>query len=179
MPSIKTFIFHTLLAGALMSQSVLAYYLQDPNASLEQPDIVEDIDKRSNTVPKLSTAEVPSKSYTCPQTSRYAATTYTAGQLKKVYFSAAKLANGGKQLGKNKYPHHYANHENLPFPCGSNMMEFVLDRDHAGDVYGGDEVTTFPDRLIFEYSTTSKTAKARFCGVIRHGDDAFVNCLAT
>ncbi|PYI00707.1 hypothetical protein BO78DRAFT_276482, partial [Aspergillus sclerotiicarbonarius CBS 121057] len=117
---------------------------------------------------KLKTAGMPNKSYECPKTSNYEATTYTSGQLTPAFVKAANLANVKKMIGKNKYPHPYANHERLPFECGSNKWEFPLDRDSPGQVYSGGEVTTFPDRLIFEFRGAKTEGIAKFCGIIRH-----------
>ncbi|GLA32351.1 hypothetical protein CBS147346_912 [Aspergillus niger] len=185
MPSIKALLFNALLATTFMNQAVSANALRDTN---EWDAVVGAIYEeghnhpegfnleRRTSKPKLSSADKPSKSYACPKTDRYEATTYTSGQLTKAYVDAAKYANEGKQLGTNKYPHNFANYDKLPFECGSKTMEFVLDREKPGEVYSGGAVTTFPDRLIFEYALKGENAKAQFCGVIRHSGNGFVNC---
>ncbi|PYI14807.1 hypothetical protein BO99DRAFT_344037 [Aspergillus violaceofuscus CBS 115571] len=183
----KACVLHILLAGAFMGQAVLASPLTHFHSSdvlpvearTEQPDyITEDFNKRGKTAPKLATADFPSKSYTCPKADAYTETTYTSGQLAKAYIDAAKYANEGKKLGKNKYPHNFANHDKLPFECGASKQEFALDRENPARVYSGGDVKKLPDRLIFEYTGTGKTARARFCGVIRHYEDGFVSCSA-
>lgn len=56
-------------------------------------------------------------------------------------------------------------------------MEFPLDRDHPGTVYSGQSVKNLPDRIVFEFKDGNKEAKAKFCGVMRHGNNGdFVNC---
>lgn len=56
-------------------------------------------------------------------------------------------------------------------------MEFPLDRDHPGTVYSGQSVKNLPDRIVFEFKDGKKEAKAKFCGVMRHGNNGdFVNC---
>jgi hypothetical protein len=75
------------------------------------------------------------------------------------------------------YPHTFGNGENLPFPCGRSTMEFPLDRDDPGSVYSGQSVKTLPDRLVFEFKDGKKEGKAKFCGVMRHGNNGdFIDC---
>ncbi|RAH71902.1 uncharacterized protein BO66DRAFT_447586 [Aspergillus aculeatinus CBS 121060] len=188
MPSIiKALTLHALLTGAFMSQAALASPLFGFNPrdtivdeGFTGEDSTFDIfDKRGKTSPKLATADFPSKSHACPKTDKYTETTYTSGQLTKAYVEAVKYANEGKQIGKNKYPHGYANHDKLPFECGSSKMEFVLDREDPARVFNGGDVTALPDRVIFEYTGSGKTAKARFCGVIRHAGKGLADCPAT
>ncbi|PYH49299.1 uncharacterized protein BP01DRAFT_378867 [Aspergillus saccharolyticus JOP 1030-1] len=158
---IKALVLHILLADAIMSQAVLASPLGDLHlrgtmpveALREQPDyITDELDNRGKTAPKLATADFPSKSYTCPKTDAYTETTYTSGQLTKAYIDAAKYANEGKQLEKNKYPHNFANHDKLPFECGATKQEFGLNRENPARVYSGGDVKKLPDGLKFEYT---------------------------
>ncbi|KNG85047.1 hypothetical protein ANOM_006965 [Aspergillus nomiae NRRL 13137] len=180
MPSFfKTLTLNVLLAGALVVQVANAHPLTDTNVRNliagddidSDVDVLGDFENRGKKHPKLSTADFPSKGYSCPKTNKYPEiTTYTSGQLTKAYAKAAKYAN------EERYPHRFANYDGLPFPCGSKTMEFVLDKKDPGTVYNGGEVKELPDRLIFEYSRKGETARAQFCGVIRHEGDGFVNC---
>ncbi|PYH86777.1 hypothetical protein BO82DRAFT_397350 [Aspergillus uvarum CBS 121591] len=114
------------------------------------PDyITNDFDKRGRVAPKLATADFPSKSYTCPKSDAYTEATYTSGQLMR---HTSTLPN--------KYPHNFVNHDKLPLECGASKQEFALDRENLARVYSGGDVKNLPDRLIFEYTGTGKTARA-------------------
>ncbi|KAL5357689.1 Ribonuclease/ribotoxin [Aspergillus floccosus] len=194
MPSFfRSLALHALLAGALVSQVTNAYpkpaLVRSQNATIPPHDTIatdptsmlpscEDADgelyKRSKP---LKIGQEPSNSYSCPATNNYEGTTYTSGQLTAAFIKAAQYANDGQQIGDRNYPHTFGNGENLPFPCGRSTMEFPLDRDDPGSVYSGQSVKTLPDRIVFEFKDGKKDGKAKFCGVMRHGNDGdFVNC---
>ncbi|KAE8329727.1 Ribonuclease/ribotoxin [Aspergillus sergii] len=187
MPSfIYNLAIHALLVGALVTQTANAYpqpavadvtVLPDrstiPGVFHEELD--GDIVKRSKT---LKIGAKPDKSHTCPKTDRYAKPVeYSSGQLQKAFIQAAQYANDGKQIGARNYPHYFGNNEELPFHCGNNKMEFPLDKDSPGNVYGGQAVTDLPDRIVFEVKEKKKETLVKFCGVMRHGNDGdFLNC---
>ncbi|EAW23644.1 uncharacterized protein NFIA_023550 [Aspergillus fischeri NRRL 181] len=194
MPSFfRSLALHALLAGALVAQVTNAYpqpvLVRSEDATIpphgtiktEPVSVVHsvvaadgELDKRSKP---LKIAQEPTKSYSCPATNNYGGTTYTSGQLKVAFVRAAQYANDGQQIGDRNYPHTFGNGENLPFPCGRSTMEFPLDRDNPGTVYSGQSVKTLPDRLVFEFKDGKKEGKAKFCGVMRHGNNGdFVNC---
>ncbi|KAF7166088.1 hypothetical protein CNMCM5623_010003 [Aspergillus felis] len=178
---------NALLASALVAQVTHAY----PQPLVHSPDydsvasvpvpMVPAVGEADGELYKrtkdLKIAQEPDKGYSCPATNNYGETSYTSGQLKAAFVKAAQYANNGQQIGDRNYPHTFGNGENLPFPCGRSTMEFPLDRDSQGTVYSGQSVRTLPDRLVFEFKDGKKEGKAKFCGVMRHGNNGdFINC---
>ncbi|KAE8363238.1 Ribonuclease/ribotoxin [Aspergillus caelatus] len=183
--------FHSVAINALLAVAILS----DVASAYPQPAVADvsvpsersitpimfyeerdgDIVKRSKT---LKIGAKPEKAHTCPKTNRYAnPVEYSSGQLQKAFIQAAQYANDGKQIGARKYPHYFGNNEKLPFDCGKKKMEFPLDKDSPGNVYGGQAVTDLPDRIVFEVKEEKKVTRVKFCGVMRHGNDGdFLNC---
>ncbi|KAH8646294.1 Ribonuclease/ribotoxin [Xylariales sp. PMI_506] len=129
----------------------------------------------------LKTGAGPSSTATCPATANpgmaaQPVLTYTTGQLQVAYLAGAKLAAAGKTVGTNSYPHVFGNSEKLPFSgCGSNLMEFPI--QSSGVAYSGEDTRTLPDRVVFEYSKSSKYFTVQYCGVMRHGPARpFLSC---
>ncbi|RHZ57497.1 uncharacterized protein CDV56_107883 [Aspergillus thermomutatus] len=193
MPSFfRSLALNVLLTGALVAQVTHAYpqpaVVRSQDATIPShgsitsdpvsivPSFGGEADgelyKRSK---ELKIAQEPDQSYNCPATNNYAETSYTSGQLKAAFIKAAQYANDGQQIGDRNYPHVFGNGENLPFNCGRSTMEFPLDRDSPGTVYSGQSVRTLPDRLVFEFKDGKKEGKAKFCGVMRHGNNGFIN----
>ncbi|KAE8372018.1 Ribonuclease/ribotoxin [Aspergillus bertholletiae] len=187
MPSfIHTVAVNVLLIGALVGQvangypqpavaDVTVFSERSAEPILFSEALDDDIVKRSKT---LKIGAKPEKSHTCPKTNRYPnPVEYSSGQLQKAFIQAAEYANVGKQIGDRKYPHYFGNGEKLPFNCGKNKMEFPLNKDSPGTVYGGQSVADLPDRIVFEVKEQKKETLVKFCGVMRHGNGAdFVNC---
>ncbi|KAH8660005.1 Ribonuclease/ribotoxin [Xylariales sp. PMI_506] len=128
----------------------------------------------------VSVGGEPTSTATCPATNNpnrnaQPELTYTVNQLQAAFKTGAKLAANGKTLGDREYPHIFNNKEDLPFDCGANTMEFPI--QSSGKAYNGEDVTDIPDRVVFEYSETSKKFVVKFCGVMRHGPTpAFLKC---
>ncbi|KAL4734126.1 Ribonuclease/ribotoxin [Aspergillus similis] len=188
MPSFfRSLALNALLAGALVAQVAHAYpqplvpaqtYDSITSAPVSMvPSVGEADGELYKRTKDLKIAQEPDQSYSCPATNNYGGTSYTSGQLKAAFIKAAQYANNGQQIGDRNYPHTFGNGENLPFPCGRSTMEFPLDRDDPGTVYSGQSVKTLPDRLVFEFKDGKKEGKAKFCGVMRHGNNGdFVSC---
>jgi hypothetical protein len=79
-----------------------------------------------------------------------------------------QLTNFMTDSSIDKYPHTFLNGERITFPCSNaNIQEFPI--MVTGQVYTGESVANVPDRVVFEYASDKKTAKVKFCGVMRHG----------
>ncbi|GES58561.1 guanyl-specific ribonuclease [Aspergillus terreus] len=186
MPSFfRSLALHALLAGALVTQVTNAYpqpaVARAADTTTEPASQLPAFDEADGALytrsKPLKIGQEPSKTYNCPATNNYGETAYTSGQLQAAFIQAAQYANDAQQIGDRNYPHTFGNGENLPFPCGRSTMEFPLDRDDPGSVYSGQSVKTLPDRLVFEFKDGKKDGKAKFCGVMRHGNDGdFIEC---
>jgi hypothetical protein len=156
--------------------------------------------------PTLGLGGEPPMAANCPATSNPAGNSYpqhdyTVGQVKSAMYTAANLYGANQQIGLRsitiiipvlaikltrfiEYPHVFGNNEELPFTCGSNKIEFPIQMD--GQLYTGGDVTSIPDRVVFEAKLNSDGSQLAlaYCGVMRHGPpvqgqrDKFISCPA-
>ncbi|KAI1747080.1 Ribonuclease/ribotoxin [Xylaria castorea] len=166
-----------LLAGTSFTGFVGAFPTQVEDGVQSRNSSMNVLDARGLSLKVGSYPETPAD---CPETNnpgfqRKDAHTYTTNQIKAAYVTGARLAAEGKTLGANKYPHDFGNNELLPFPCGSNKMEFVIQDN--GHIYNGENARELPDRVVFEYNESKTEFLVKFCGVMRHGPNQdFLDC---